>query len=96
MTSAMTSDAEIARNPHQPEGWWRDGIDFFVANLTPSRSPQTSCYSWDETLDQEGVGESFLADCGLWTVARMQNLFVSQGKHFGENALHERFIGSPG
>ncbi len=23
--------AEIARNPHQPEGWRRDGIDFFVA-----------------------------------------------------------------
>ncbi len=22
----------------------------FVANSTPSRSPQTSCYSWDETL----------------------------------------------
>jgi len=27
----MTSDAEIARNPHQPKGWRRDGIDFFVA-----------------------------------------------------------------
>ncbi len=25
-TSATTSDAEIARNPHQPEGWRRDGI----------------------------------------------------------------------
>ena len=24
-------DAEIARNPHPPEGWRRDGIDFFVA-----------------------------------------------------------------
>ncbi|MFB3142876.1 MAG: hypothetical protein ACE1Z2_08710 [Acidobacteriota bacterium] len=24
-------DTEIIRNPHQPEGWWRDGIDFFVA-----------------------------------------------------------------
>ena len=45
---------------------------------------------------QEGVGESFLADRGVRTVARMQNLFVSQGKHFSENALHERFIGSPG
>jgi len=30
-TSAMTSDAEIARNPHQPKGWWGTGIDFFVA-----------------------------------------------------------------
>ena len=29
-TSATTSDTEIARNPHQPEGWRRDGIDFFV------------------------------------------------------------------
>ena len=45
---------------------------------------------------QEGVGESFLANRGLRTVARMQNFFISQGKHFGENALHERFIGSPG
>ncbi len=64
-TSATTSDTEVARNPHQPEGWRRDGIDFFVpppprctqtsrrrlfANSTPSRSPQTSSYSWDETL----------------------------------------------
>ena len=64
-TSATTSDAEIARNPHQPEGWWRAGIDFIVAppprctqtsrrrrfaNSTPSRSPQTSWYSWDKTL----------------------------------------------
>ncbi len=64
-TSAMTSDAEIARNPHQPEGWRRDGVDFFVAppprytlasrrrrfaNSTPSRSPQTSSYLWKETL----------------------------------------------
>jgi len=23
----MTSDAEIARNPHQPEGWWRNDIE---------------------------------------------------------------------
>ena len=30
-TSAMTSEAEIARNLHQPEGWRRNGIDFFVA-----------------------------------------------------------------
>ncbi len=65
-TSATTSDTEIGRNPHQPEGWWRrNSIDFFVAppprytlasrrrrfaNSTPSRSPQTPCYSWDETL----------------------------------------------
>ena len=28
--STTTSDAEIVRNPHQPEGWRRDGIDFFV------------------------------------------------------------------
>ena len=28
--SATTSDTEIARNPHQPEGWRRDGIHFFV------------------------------------------------------------------
>ncbi len=62
----------------------------FVASAT------ASSYSWDETLGQEGVGESFLADRGFWTVARMQNLFVSKGKHFGENTLHERFIGSPG
>ena len=45
----MTSDAEIARNPHHPEGWRRDGIDFFVANSTPSRSPQTLPYLWSET-----------------------------------------------
>ncbi len=31
-TSATTRDTEIARNPHQPEGWRRDGIDFFVAS----------------------------------------------------------------
>ncbi len=31
MTSATTSDTEIVRNLHQPEGWRRDGIDFFVA-----------------------------------------------------------------
>ncbi len=57
---------EIARNLHQPEGWRRDGIDFFVAppprytltsrrrrfaNSTPSRSPQTSPYLWNEALD---------------------------------------------
>jgi len=30
-TSATTSDTEITRNLHQPEGWWRDGINFFVA-----------------------------------------------------------------
>jgi hypothetical protein len=30
-TSATTRDAEIVRNLHQPEGWRRDGIDFFVA-----------------------------------------------------------------
>ena len=30
-TSATTRDTEIARNPHQPEGWRRNGIDFFVA-----------------------------------------------------------------
>ncbi len=57
--SATTRDEEIARNPHQPEGWRRDGIDFFVAppprctptsrrrrfvNSTPSRSPQTLPY----------------------------------------------------
>ncbi len=30
-TSVTTRDTEIARNPHQPEGWRRDGIDFFVA-----------------------------------------------------------------
>jgi len=29
--SATTSDTEITRNLHQPEGWWRDGINFFVA-----------------------------------------------------------------
>jgi len=64
-TSVTTRDTEIARNPHQPEGWRRDGIDFFVAppsrcalasrrrrfaNSTPSRSPQTSPYLWSETL----------------------------------------------
>ena len=56
---------KIIHNPHQPEGWWRDGADFFVAppprctgtsrrrfaNSTPSRSPQTSWYSWDKTLE---------------------------------------------
>ena len=26
-TSATTSDTEVARNPRQPEGWRRDGID---------------------------------------------------------------------
>ena len=26
---------EVARNPHQPEGWRRDGIDFFVAPPPP-------------------------------------------------------------
>ena len=56
-TSATTRDTEIARNPHQPEGWRRNGIDFFVrsssamhttsrrrcfAISTPLRSPQTS------------------------------------------------------
>ena len=65
VTSATTRDTEIARNLHQPEGWRRDGIDFFVAppprctqtsrrrrfaNSTPSRSPQTSPYLWSETL----------------------------------------------
>ncbi len=30
-TSATTSDAEIVRNPHQPNGWRRDGINFLVA-----------------------------------------------------------------
>ncbi len=30
-TSATTRDTEIARNPHQPKGWRRNGIDFFVA-----------------------------------------------------------------
>jgi len=30
-TSATTSDAEVARYPHQPEGWRLDGVDFFVA-----------------------------------------------------------------
>jgi len=30
-TSTTTSDTEITRNLHQPEGWRRDGIDFFVA-----------------------------------------------------------------
>ncbi len=64
-TSVTTSDAEIARNPHQPEGWRRDSIDFLVApppryalasrrrrfaNSTPSRSPQRSPYLWSETL----------------------------------------------
>ncbi len=64
-TSATTRDTEIARNPHQPEGWRRNGIDFLCrsssamhttsrrrcfANSTPLRSPQTSWYSWDETL----------------------------------------------
>jgi hypothetical protein len=27
----VTSDTEIVRNLHQPEGWRRDGIDFLVA-----------------------------------------------------------------
>ena len=30
-TSATTRDTEIARNPHQPEGWRQDDIVFFVA-----------------------------------------------------------------
>ena len=38
--SAMTSDAEIARNPHQPEGWRRNDLDFIVA--PPPRCTQTS------------------------------------------------------
>jgi len=50
------SDTEVARNPHQPEGWQRDGIDFFVANSTPSRLPQMSWYSWEETLATIGAG----------------------------------------
>ena len=64
-TSATTSDTEITRNPHQPEGWRRDGNQFLCrfsstmsltsrrrrfANSTPSRSPQTSPYLWNETL----------------------------------------------
>ena len=64
-TSATTRDTEIARNLRQPEGWRRDGIDSFVApppryalasrrrrfaNSTPSRSPQTPPYFWNETL----------------------------------------------
>ncbi len=48
-TSATTSDAEVARNPHQPKGWRRDDINFFVANSTPSRSPQMLPYLWSET-----------------------------------------------
>ncbi len=36
-TSTTTSDTEIVRNLHQPEGWRRDGIDFFVA--PPPRCP---------------------------------------------------------
>ena len=59
------------------------GVGYRMGKLSPRRG-------------QEGVGESFLANRGIWTVARMQNLFVSQGKHFVENALHEHFIGSPG
>jgi hypothetical protein len=31
LASATTRDTEIVRNLHQPEGWRRDGIDFFVA-----------------------------------------------------------------
>ena len=59
---------KIIHNPHQPEGWWRDGADFFVAppprctgtsrrrrfaNSTPSRSPQTSPYLWNEALSPD-------------------------------------------
>ena len=29
-TSTTTSDTKVARNPHQPEGWRRDGLNFFV------------------------------------------------------------------
>ncbi len=39
-TSAATSDAEIARNPHQPEGWQRHAIDFFVAPPRSLTSPR--------------------------------------------------------
>jgi hypothetical protein len=28
---SKAGDTEITRNLHQPEGWRRDGIDFFVA-----------------------------------------------------------------
>ncbi len=38
--SATMRDTEIGRNPHQPEGWRRDGIDFFVA--PPPRCTVTS------------------------------------------------------
>jgi len=59
-TSATISDTEVARNPHQPEGWQRDGIDFFLSLLLhdaqPSRLPQMSWYSWDETLATIGAG----------------------------------------
>ncbi len=79
-TSATTSDAEIARNPHQPEGWRRDGIYFFVAppprctvtsrrrrfgNSTPSRSPQTSPYLWNEALTHGSVCSSLTPTPGV-------------------------------
>ncbi len=64
-TSAMTSGAEIARNPHQPEGWRRDGIYFFVANSTPSRSPQTSPYLWNEALTHGSVCPSLTPTPGV-------------------------------
>jgi len=46
------SDTEITHNPHQPEGWRRDGADFFCRSFSPmhmdiassSHSPQTSPY----------------------------------------------------
>ncbi len=32
-TSATTSDAEVARNPHQPKGWRRDDINFLARSI---------------------------------------------------------------
>lgn len=45
---------------------------------------------------QERIRFSLLANGGLWSMARMQNFFVSQWKHLLVNALHERLVGAPG
>jgi len=87
--SATTSDTEVARNLHQPEGWRRDAIDFFVAS--PPRCADIVSSSLRE-LDAVALATNVIVFLGRDTRAtgiflRKRWVGVLEGKLRKENSI---------
>ncbi len=73
----MTSDTEVARNPHQPEGWWRDGINFFCRSFSAMHTD---------------IASSLLRELDAVALATNVTIFMERGTYLRAVVFFRRFF----